>query len=210
LFKQFTELCLFLKKNRKLFFGVKMDIRVLVPLAQGVEEMEAVTIIDLLRRSGMSVVVAGELEIVTCAHGVKIIPDTIFYKLEKGRLFDAIVLPGGSEGVHNLIQNEYISHFLRNHSENDKLLAAVCAAPLALAFHKVLQPDSAITSHPSAKNQLIGYDYKDDDVVVSNNIITSRGAGTTISFVLKIIETLASKEVAEQVAEKICYNHCLS
>lgn len=183
-----------------------MDIKVLVPIAQGSEELEAITIIDLLRRAGMNVIIAGENQIVTCSRGTKIIPDKIIYHLDKNELFDAIILPGGSEGTLNLMQNERLFEILQYNIENEKIIGAICAAPSILAFHKFLDNGIRLTSHPSIKSQLEKFDYQDESVVVDGNLVTSRGAGTAIEFSLKLIELLAGFEIANKVAQGIVYH----
>ena len=184
-----------------------MDIRVLVPVAQGSEELEAITIIDLLRRAAISVTVAGEHEIVTCARGTKIIPDKRIHSIDKSDVFDCIVLPGGSVGTSKLMQNEYVIYLLSTHIKAGKLIGAVCAAPTILSVNKLIPLETTLTSNPSVKNQLTSYNYIEEDVVVCGNIVTSRGAGTSIDFTLKIIEILAGKAIAQKVATAIVYNN---
>ena len=183
-----------------------MDIKVLVPVAQGTEDMEAVIIIDLLRRAGINVKVAGENEIITCARGIKIIPDILIRKLASDDYFDAIIIPGGSEGTHNLLENDKFISILKNQHEKGRLIGAICAAPSILSFHKILTTETNVTSHPSVKSQLINCQYVDEDVVVSGNIITSKAAGTATDFALKIIEILADLDTAHQIADEIYYS----
>lgn len=184
-----------------------MDIKALVPIAQGTDDAEAVIIINLLRRAGISVKIAGENQIVTCSKGVKIIPDMMLYQLDDNMRFDCVVIPGGAEGVENLSNNERFCSVLSTLHSNGALIGAVCSAPLVLDFCKILKPESMITSHPAARKHLdTKYSYSDEDVVVDGKIITSRGIGTTIPFVLKIIETLAGKETRDKIAESIVYH----
>lgn len=182
-----------------------MNKRVLVPISRGTEELEAVGIIDILRRAGITVIIAGETEIISCANGVRIMPEKIIDELYNDSLYDAIVIPGGLSGVTNLEINDNFDVLLRNHFDQGKLIAAICAAPIILASKKILTKDSIITSHPSVKNTFVNNNYSEDDVVVDNNIITSRGAGTVIPFALSIIEYLSDKTNADLVAEKIVY-----
>jgi DJ-1 family protein len=182
-----------------------MDIRVLVPIAHGTEEIEAVVIVDLLRRAGINVKIAGEFEIITCSRGVKILSDVLLRKLKPEDLFDAIVIPGGSAGTQVLSENEKLQEMLEEHRDNGKLIAAICAAPTILAQHRIIPVGSSITSHPSVMKSFAKYNYLEDAVVMDGNFITSRGAGTAIEFTLKIIETLIDSQTAENVAKAIVY-----
>ena len=180
-----------------------MNKTVLVPIAHGTEEMEAVIIIDMLRRAGIKVIVAADYEIITCSRGVKIIPDIMFDELDKTTTFDAIVLPGGLTGTENLRMNTVIEDILKEHHNRRGLIGAICAAPTILSYFKILNQNSSITSHPSVKSQLVHHHYIEEDVVVSENIITSRGAGTAFKFSLKIIEYFCGEEKAKQISEAI-------
>jgi DJ-1 family protein len=182
-----------------------LEIKVLIPIAHGTEEMEAVIIADILRRAGMNVKIAGETEIVTCSRGVKIIPDIIINKIEKDMEFDLIVLPGGNAGVQNLTDNDHLEDILANHKENGRHLAAICAAPLVLSAHGIINRSDAITSHPSVRDQLLDYDYREESVVAGEKITTSRGAGTAIPFALSLIGRFIDKNTAERVASEIVY-----
>ena len=99
-----------------------MDINVLVPVMQGTEELEAVTIIDLLRRAGIRVTVAGENEIVTCSRGIKILPDVLIDSIDTDLDFDAIILPGGAQGTENLMKNETIKKMLNHQKSKGKMM----------------------------------------------------------------------------------------
>lgn len=182
-----------------------MDYKVLVPLAQGTEEMEAVVIIDLLRRAGFYVKTAGEHEIITCSKGVKILPDIILGSVDPDETWDAVILPGGAQGVDNFINNEHLAQILIKHNEKGRIIGAICAAPLVLSHLKILNNHSIITSHPSVMDQLKQYNYLDELVVMDKNIITSRGAGTSIEFALYFIRKFAGDDVAEKVASQILY-----
>jgi DJ-1 family protein len=173
---------------------------VLVPIAHGTEEMEAVIIIDILRRAGITVKVAGDNEIVTCSRGVKIIPDELIDNLDINSEFDAIILPGGGKGTDNLMNNYHLSEILKSHRERGALIAAICAAPTILSEFKILKPESKITSHPSVRNRLEHYNYIEEKVVFDDNIVTSRGAGTAFMFALFIVELLMNSDTAKKVA----------
>lgn len=182
-----------------------MNKDILVPIAHGSEEMESVIIIDMLRRAGLNVKVAGETEIITCSRGVKIIPDILIHKLEPNEEFDAIVIPGGLDGTENLNDNDRFIEVLKYNFDNGKLIAAICAAPTIFVNHKIARSADSLTSHPSLSNQFAEFNYSDDKVVEHGNIITSRGAGTAIEFTLKIIERLVDADTAKNVAKQIIY-----
>jgi len=182
-----------------------MDIKVLVPLAQGSEELEAVTIINLFRRAGVQVKIAGENEIITCARGVKIIPDVLLDSIDTDLEFDSIVIPGGVQGVENLMKYEILGKMLQRQKEESKLISAICAAPLVLDHFSRLERDAEITSHPSVKEQLLKYKWQDKTVVEQDNIITSKGAGTAIEFSLTLLSRLCGDDTADKIAEEIIY-----
>lgn len=180
---------------------------VLVLIAHGTEEMEAVITIDILRRAGLSVIVAGDNEIVTCSRGVRIIPDTQIEKLRDTETFEMIVIPGGAEGVQNLIAEPHVERLLTAHLERQGIIAALCAAPTLLAELHLLPEDIAITSHPSVQHLLDEYTYLEDAVVIDGNFITSRAAGTAFEFALALVEILTNAEKSERISRDILFNH---
>lgn len=182
-----------------------MEKRVLLPIAQGTEDMEAVITIDILRRAGISVKVAGENEIISCARGVRIIPDILIDQIDEEEIFDAVILPGGKEGTRNILNNSKIESILLNHKSNNKIIAAICAAPAILVEQKLIPENSIITSHPSASDIFLNYKYTEKDVVRDGNFITSRGAGTAIDFALFIVEVLLNSEIKEKIIKDIVY-----
>lgn len=182
-----------------------MAINVLIPIAQGTEEMEAIIVIDLLRRAGINVRIAGESNIITCSRGVKILPDILIDDINPDDTYHAIVLPGGTIGTQRLNDNPVIEDMLKKLKRKSMKIAAICAAPTILSYHKILNDENVITSHPSVREQLLGHIYVEDSVVVDGNIITSRGAGTAIDFALKIIEILIDAATANRIKESIVY-----
>ncbi len=178
-------------------------MRVLVPIANGTEEVEAVTVIDLLRRAGISVVVAGESPIVVCSRGVRIVPDVLLEEVSEEEEFAAIVLPGGSRGTEALAHNEHLQRLLQAQRRRQGYLAAICAAPTILARHRLLPANSPVTSHPSVADQLSEYLYRTEPVVVADRIVTSRGVGTALAFALELIRLLRGEEAAAEVARQI-------
>ena len=178
----------------------KGSARVLVPLAQGCEELEAVTIIDLLRRAGIEVTSAGlDAGSVTASRGVTLIPDTDLESALKSD-YDMIVLPGGLPGADHLDDDERIRSVLKKMANNGKYTAAICAAPKVLANAGVLAGKTA-TSYPGFLDGLGLSDttLSNEAVVRDGKVITSKGPGTAIDFVLELIEVLSGKEKRNEV-----------
>ena len=165
--------------------------RTLVPLAQGCEELEAVTVIDLLRRAGVEVVVAGlDAQPVKASRGVVLIPDATLDEV-MSQSFDMIVLPGGLPGADHLNQDPRICTMLQTMNRNGKYTAAICAAPKVLASAGLLEGRKA-TGYPGVleKTGQAGIDIDAGAVVRDGNVITSRGPGTAMDFALELIELL--------------------
>lgn len=182
--------------------------RVLIPLAQGCEELEAVTIIDLLRRAGIEVVSAGlDKQPVTASRGVVLIADTDLEQVLEDD-FDMIVLPGGLPGADNLDQDPRIHKLLRRMQENDKYTAAICAAPRVLANAGLLA-DKQATSYPGFIDamDLPSTRVLEQAVVTDGKVITSRGPGTAMDFALTLIEQLAGPEVRESIETSLVRGH---
>ncbi len=175
-------------------------LKVLVPLAVGFEEIEAVTIIDLLRRADVEVVTAClERRRVLGAHGIRILADTHIDEVNH-TLFDMIVLPGGLVGANNLRDNPKVQELLGKFDNDNKLIGAICAAPIALSSAKVLK--KAYTCYPSFETQIENKGYiPEEDVVRDQNITTSRGPSTAISFALSLIEQLCGEEKAQEIKQ---------
>lgn len=174
--------------------------RVLVPLAQGCEELEAVTIIDLLRRAGIDVVVAGLTPgIVKASRGTQLVPDTT---LDAALLddFDMVVLPGGMPGAQHLRDDARIMALLQKMAAAGRYTAAICAAPTVLAAAGLLSGKTA-TGYPGflEKMQLPDVALSTDAVVHDGRVITSRGPGTAMDFALSLVEVLSGPEVRRQI-----------
>ncbi len=174
--------------------------RVLVPLAAGCEELEAVTIIDLLRRAGIEVVTAGlQPGIVKASRGTQLVPDDTLDSVLRDE-FDMIVLPGGMPGAQHLKDDPRIISLLKKMAEQGKYTAAICAAPAVLAEAGLLR-DKRATSYPGFLDKLDvpGMAYSKDAVVTDGKVLTSRGPGTAMDFALALIETLAGKARRDEV-----------
>ena len=173
---------------------------VLVPLAQGCEELEAVTIIDLLRRAGITVITAGlDSEPVKASRGTVLIPDTNLDAV-MAQEFDMIVLPGGLPGADHLNHDPRIHVLLKRMAKADKYTAAICAAPKVLAAAGLLDGKHA-TSFPGSIDDIETQDmvYEQDAVVIDGKVITSRGPGTAMDFALALIEQLSGKAKRDEV-----------
>lgn len=173
---------------------------VLVPLAEGCEELEAVTIIDLLVRAGIEVVTAGLAEgPVTASRGVVLLPQTTLDEALK-KDYDMVVLPGGLPGADYLDRDPRIRELLIKMAGNDKFTAAICAAPKVLASAGLLDGKKA-TSYPGHIDtmDLPTTTYQTDAVVQDGKVITSRGPGTAMDFSLLLIENLLGKEKRDEI-----------
>ena len=173
---------------------------VLVPLAQGCEELEAITIIDLLVRAGIKVTTAGLDETpVVASRGTTIVPDTKIQNVQDVQ-FDMVVLPGGLPGADYLRDNVIVQSILQQHAKADKYVAAICAAPKALAQAGLLE-NKVATSYPGVLDSLglKNTQVKNTALEIDGKIITSRGPGTAMDFSLKLIELLKGEEKRNEV-----------
>jgi 4-methyl-5(b-hydroxyethyl)-thiazole monophosphate biosynthesis len=176
-----------------------MSTTALVTIADGIEELEAVTIIDVLRRASTEVTVAsvGELQ-VTASRGVNLAADCIIGDC-KEKTFDLIVLPGGLPGAEHLRDCTILIDMLKKQKQSGKLFAAICASPaVALAPHGLLD-DKQATGYPSLQDKLPNT--ATERVVVDGNCITSQGPGTALEFAIELVRQLFDDTKARQVAE---------
>ena len=173
---------------------------VLVPLAQGCEELEAITVTDLLTRAGIHVVTAGlDEKVVIASRGMKLVPDKELNEVLSDD-FDMIVLPGGLPGADHLNNDQRIQTIVKRLATNNKYTAAICAAPRVLATAGLLD-GKQVTSFPGALDNfpVNNMTYEEKAVVVDGKVITSRGPGTAMDFSLTLIELLAGKEKRDEV-----------
>ena len=174
--------------------------KVIVPLAEGCEEVEAITVIDLLRRAGIDVTAAAlECKPVQCSRGVVILPDASLDDVLQ-QPFDAVVLPGGGPGSERLDKDARVRNLVANMAEHGKLVAAICAAPKILA-HLGLLAHRKATAYPGVLEELKipGVSSTGAAVEVDGNIVTSRGLGTAIDFALKLVEIMAGRSKRDAV-----------
>jgi len=181
--------------------------RVLVPLAQGCEEIEAITIIDLLRRADITVITAGLTdEPVVASHGVTILADTTLDDaLDQD--FDMVVLPGGLPGADNLNNDQRVHGLLKKMAASGKFVGAICAAPIVLGRAGLLSGKKA-TSYPGFldKMALPGMQYTGSAVERDGKILTGRGPGTAMDFALEIIGMLRGADVRNNVEKALVRN----
>lgn len=172
--------------------------KVLIPLAVGFEEIEAMTLIDVLRRAGIEVVTAGlDRKMLQGAHGVNVEADTLLDSVSVSE-FDMILLPGGLPGAEHLAKSEKVKSLLQEFDANNKYIGAICAAPWALSTAGVLK--DKYTCYPGFEGQVAkdGYDGT-SDVVIDHNIMTSRGPATAMSFALCIVKELCGIEKHDEI-----------
>jgi len=178
-----------------------MSKKVLVILADGFEEIEAITPIDVLRRAGLEVTLAGlSGTTVSGAHGVKFQADVTLDDY-KG-LPDLVVLPGGLPGAKNLGESKKVAEIVKRMNSLKKLIGAICAAPaLALAPAGILDGKKATCYPGFEKNFPPSVSFSEERVVVDGNIITSRGPGSALEFALELVEQLVDREKAQTLKE---------
>ncbi|NQU51275.1 MAG: DJ-1/PfpI family protein [Bacteroidetes bacterium] len=178
-------------------------IKIAVQLAKGFEEIEAVSIIDILRRAEISVTVVsvtGELE-VTGSHNITISADQLFEEVNFAE-YDMIVLPGGIPGALNLKKHIGLQNQILDFHKNGKFLGAICAAPLVFGNLGILKNRSA-TCYPGFEDQLLGAEVTTNNVELSDKIVTGKGAGVAMEFALKIVEMFKGKVLADELAKKM-------
>lgn len=175
---------------------------ILVPLAPGFEEIEAVTIVDVLRRAGLDVTVAGlgsEKGPVVGSHGIAVVPDAALGGIDLAR-FTMVVLPGGMPGTRHLMRDERLLALVRRLAAEGRRTAAICAAPLVLHAAGVLD-GVPVTSHPSVRGELAGADVRDAPRVLrSGSVITSQGVGTALEFALELVADLCGRGRSDELA----------
>lgn len=174
--------------------------KVLIPLAEGFEEIEASAVVDALRRAGIEALTVGAPgTLITGAHNIRVNSDARLLDIE-GAKFDGIVLLGGNPGYENLMRNEKVLKITEDFAKRGKLVAAICGAPLILAKLGLLK-DKKATIYPGLEKQLDKP--RNDPVVVDGNIITSQGPGTALAFALKIVEHLCGRERAMRLKQEL-------
>ncbi len=181
-----------------------MSSKIVVPLARGLEEIEAITIVDTLRRAGNDVTTAGLGNTrIEGSHQIKLQADQRLKNIN-ARVFDGIALPGGMPGTENLKHESRVIQLVREFDATERLVAAICAAPLVLLDAGILE-GRAVTSYPSFADRFSGLDYRQQRVVKDDHIITSRGPGTALDFALEIVGYLNGPEKRAELAENMIH-----
>ncbi len=177
---------------------------VLVLFTEGVEEIECITVVDLLRRAGVEVCLASlDGEPVVGRSGITMLADQALAEVAD-RSWDMVVLPGGLPNATLLRDHPLVKKLVLQQHREEKYIAAICAAPIALAAYGLLEGREA-TAYPACCEEIEkgGAQYQSCAVVVDGHLITSRGAGTAMAFALQLVETLCGEKVSAQVAAEI-------
>lgn len=172
--------------------------KILIPLAAGFEEIEAVSNIDILRRAGVDVLVAGiGSKQIKGDHGIKIETDIEISDVDSSDL-EGIVLPGGMPGADNLRNSSELLTIIRAINDKGGLCAAICAGPIVFEAAGILEGKKA-TSYPGFGEQMGSANYKEDRIVIDDNIITGRGPGVAIEFAMTLVEYLFDEKEREEL-----------
>lgn len=181
--------------------------KAVILLAKGFEEVEAVAVIDVLRRAEIDVTIAGLNDgYVESVRGVKIISDTTIDTINADD-YDIVILPGGIPGSDNLNSDQRVKRLLVEFSQKGKLAGAICAAPYVLANAGLLE-GKTVTSYPTYRDKLGNVRYSEEKVAVDGNILTSRGPATALCFGFAIVEKLVGKQKAEDIKKAMLVDYC--
>lgn len=182
---------------------------IVIPLAIGFEEIEAITLVDILRRAQLNVQTVSldkSLE-VSGAHHIKVLCDKYIYEIDSDNI-DMLLLPGGGGGTDILAKDSNIQNLVKKLNDKGKVLGAICAAPYALHVAGVLPKN--YTCYPSFENKIGVQGYKPaSKVVEEGNILTSRGPGTAMSFALYIVKKFAGEKKYEEMKAELLYEEAL-
>ena len=175
-------------------------MKVMVPLANGFEEIEALAIVDILRRAGIQTETVGIVgSVIESSHGVRVMVDKRINEIVPEE-YDAIILPGGSPGYKNLARSNRLMEIIKDFNNKNKIIGAICGSPSILAKQGLLDNKKA-TIYPG-NEKLLAYP-RDKAVVTDGNIITSQGPGTAIEFALKIVEKLLDQHTAQRLRREL-------
>ena len=177
--------------------------KALVLMAEGFEEIELTSIVDILRRGGVTVTIAGLKDgLITGSRGIKMQPDVTLDGIKE--MYDIIILPGGSPGYVNLGNDRRVIELIKRYNADGKIVAAICAGPSVLVKAGILGGKN-VTIFKGMENELKNAVYVDKPVVVDGNILTSQGPGTAMEFALELLKRLAGEKKALEVREKLLY-----
>ena len=179
---------------------------VYVCFAEGFEEVEAVTVVDVLRRANINVLTIScdKKKVVEGSHGVKIVCDELLDNLDEVDIEDSfgVIIPGGMPGADNLKNSDGTRYMLQDMMDKGKLVAAICAGPIVLQEAGIIE-NKRVTSYPGFEKELIGAKYIEDSVVVDGNLITARGPAIAMDFALTIVEHLCGTETRYSLAKEL-------
>jgi len=180
-----------------------MTKKALIILADGFEEIEAIAVIDVLRRASLQISVCSLANtLVSGSRNIKVQADMPLAEFKED--FDALILPGGSQGANNLAASQLVNHLIKQADSKNKIIAAICATPAVVLAPLGILEGKKTTCYPGMQNLLPKSTvYKETPVVVDNNLITSRGPATAIEFALKIVEQLTDRETAVRVGKQL-------
>ena len=178
--------------------------KVCVLLAEGFEEIEALTVSDIMRRANLTcdLVSINSGNKVKSSHGVVVEADKIF---DNSMEYDLVVIPGGMPGAANLRDDERVIELIKKQNEAGKLIGAICAAPITLAKADIIE-GKKITSYPGYEDELPNCEYLEEPVVVDGNIITSRGPATAMVFSYRLLEELGYEKEAKAISSGMLYS----
>jgi len=181
-------------------------MKVLVFLAEGFEEVEALTVVDYLRRKEIHVdtVSISDNQKVKGAHDIVVIADKLIDDVSELDSYDGVVIPGGMPGATNLRDDSSVIDIIKRVNENKKLVASICAGPIVLERAGVINGKS-VTSYPGFGDELKNSVYKEETVVRDGNIITSRGPALAVDFAIEIVRYLLGEEKAKELKKSILY-----
>ena len=181
-------------------------MKILVFIADGFEEVEALTVVDYLRRLDVLVdmVSISKSHQVSGSHYIEVSTNKLISEIDHNH-YDGIVIPGGMPGATNLRDNSQVIEIVQKMHADNKMIAAICAGPIVLAKANIIE-DKNITSYPRFEKELMGANYKEDKVVRDNNIITARGPYFAVDFALEITNYLLGAEKLELLKTQILYN----
>ena len=180
-------------------------MKVILFLAEGFEEVEALTVVDYLRRMDIEVdmVSITDKKEVKGAHDILVVADKVIDELDDIN-YDGAVIPGGLPGATNLRDNDKVIDIIKDMDSNGKLVSAICAGPIVLKRAGVIT-DKMVTSYPGFDKEFTDSIYKAENVVVDKNVITARGPALAVDFAIEIVKYLIGEEKAEELKEDILY-----